>query len=126
MGISTGQHAGRDFTVIEADTAAAVGSGDLPVLATPRLLAWCEAVTCAAVDAVLDPGETTVGAEVSLQHRAASPVGAKVQVEATVSGVEGRRVTFDVRATHADGTVVAEGEVTRAVVDAERFLARLG
>lgn len=126
MGVSTGQHAQQDFTVTEADTAVAVGSGSLPVLGTPRLLAWCEAVTCAAVEPSLEAGQTSVGAQVTLEHRAASPVGALVHVSATVSGTDGRRVVFVVRATHADGSEVATGEITRAVVDAERFLARLG
>ena len=125
MGISTGQQAQQDFTVTDADTAAVVGSGSLPVLGTPRLLAWCEAVTCAVVEASLEPGQTSVGVQVTLEHRDASPVGAVVHVSATVSGVEGRRVVFAVRALHDDGSEVATGEIARAVVDADRFLARL-
>jgi len=126
MGIASGQRAQQDFTVAEGDTALAVGSGSLPVLGTPRLLAWCEAVTCAAVEASLEPGRTTVGVRVSLEHRAASPVGADVHVDATVSELDGRRVVFAVRATHGDGSVIGAGEIVRAVVDIERFLARLG
>jgi predicted thioesterase len=96
------------------------------VLGTPRLLAWCEAVTCAAIEPALEPGQTSVGAQVTLEHRAASPVGARVHVSASVAGTEGRRVVFVVRATHEDGSEIAAGEITRVVVDAERFLARLG
>ena len=58
------------FTVTDADTAAAVGSGSLPVLGTPRLLAWCEAATCAAIDPTLPEGSTSVGTRVELEHRA--------------------------------------------------------
>jgi predicted thioesterase len=126
MGVSTGQLAQQDFTVADEDTAVAVGSGSLPVLGTPRLLAWCEAVTCAAVEPSLEPEQTSVGVKVMLEHRAASPVGALVHVCATVSATDGRRVVFVVRATHDDGSEVATGEITRAVVDAERSLARLG
>ena len=110
------------------DTATALGSGDVPVLATPRLVAWLEAAAMAAVAASLDPGTTTVGTRVVLDHRRATPVGALVEAHAEVVAVDGRQVRFAVRATHAvaDGTeVVAEGEVTRAVVDRTRFTDRL-
>ena len=71
------------FTVTEDDTAAAVGSGSLPVLGTPRLLAWCEAATCAALDPSLAAGTTSVGTRVELEHRAASPVGQRLEVTAS-------------------------------------------
>jgi fluoroacetyl-CoA thioesterase len=113
------------FTVTDADTAIAVGSGSLPVLGTPRLLAWCEAATCEEIAAALAPGETSVGTRVQLEHLAASPVGAEVEVSATTAYVDGRLHRFTVAARHvADGKVVGSGEVTRVVVDAERFLAR--
>ncbi len=124
--IETGRAAELGFTVAATDTAAAVGSGSLPVLATPRLLAWCEAATCAAIEPDLPPGQTSVGTRVSLEHRAASPVGGELTVRATVTHVDGRLVRFGVRATAPDGKAVATGEVTRVVVDAERFLERIG
>lgn len=115
------------FTVTADDTAAALGSGSLPVLATPRLLAWCEAVTCAALDPVLAAGETSVGTRVALEHLAASPVGARVEVQASAAYVDGRLYRFTVSARHLDGPprIVGSGEVTRVVVDAARFLGRL-
>ena len=114
------------FTVTDDDTAAALGSGSLPVLATPRLLAWCEAATCAALEASLGPGETSVGTRIELEHRGASTVGRTVEVTASASYVDGRLRRFSVSARHIDdGKVVATGEVTRVVVDAERFLGRL-
>ena len=114
------------FTVTDTDTAAAVGSGSLPVLGTPRLLAWCEAATCAAIADSLDEGRTSVGTRVSLEHLVASPVGERVEVQASVAYVDGRLVRFTVAASHAsDGKVVGTGEVTRVVVDRERFLSRL-
>lgn len=124
--METGQSATCEFEVTDADTAAAVGSGDLAVLGTPRLLAWCEAATCAAIAPSLDAGSTSVGTRVSLEHLAASPVGERLQVEATVAYVDGRLVRFTVAASHlSDGKVVGTGEVTRVVVDRERFLARV-
>ena len=101
------------FTVTDADTADALGSGSLAVLGTPRLLAWCEAATCAAIEAELTEGQTSVGTRVQLEHLAASPVGAEVEVAATTAYVDGRLHRFTVSARHpADGKVVASGEVT--------------
>ena len=115
------------FTVTDADTAEAVGSGSLPVLGTPRLLAWCEAATCAAIDPTLEPGSTSVGTRVSLEHLAASPVGQQVEVTASAAYVDGRLHRFTVGARHlgGNGKVVGTGEITRVVVDAEKFLSRL-
>lgn len=121
-----GQSATLQFEVTEADTAAALGSGDLSVLGTPRLLAWCEAATCAAIAASLEPTSTSVGTRVSLEHLAASPVGEVVEVQASVAYVDGRLVRFSVAAGHvSDGKVVGSGEVTRVVVERDRFLSRL-
>ncbi len=114
----------RTFTVTDADTAEAVGSGSLPVLATPRLLAWCEAVTCTAIEPLLADGRTSVGTRVSLEHLAASRIGAEVSVEVTAVYTEPKLVRFTVSA-RMGSKLVGSGEVTRVVVDAERFLARL-
>lgn len=114
------------FEVTAADTAAALGSGSLPVLATPRLLAWCEAATCAALEDDLGEGETSVGTRVELEHTRATPVGRRVEVTATTVHRDGRLHRFGVLAREADTQkVVGSGEVTRVVVDAERFLGRL-
>lgn len=121
-------------TVTDDDTALAVGSGSLPVLGTPRLLAWLEAATCAALDPTLPEGSTSVGTRVTLEHLGASAVGQVVEVSASTAYVDGRLHRFTVAARHIDGVegederpgkVVASGEVTRVVVDAERFLGRL-
>lgn len=114
------------FTVTESDTAAAVGSGSLPVLGTPRLLAWCEATTCAAIDPTISDGSTSVGTRIALEHLAASPVGAEVEVTASSSYADGRLVRFTVAARDTgSGKVLGTGEITRVVVDAERFMSRV-
>lgn len=118
------------FTVTEEDTADAIGSGSLAVLGTPRLLAWCEAATCAAIEPLLSTGAASVGTRISLEHLVASPVGALLEVSATSVYVDGRLHRFSVAARHAGGSarntkVVATGEVTRVVVDAERFMSRV-
>ena len=113
------------YTVGVQDTAVALGSGSLPVLATPRLLAWAEAATCAALEPELPPGRTSVGSRVHLEHRAASAVGEEVTVRAELQHRDGRLVRFEVVAEDSRGTVVGHAEVTRVVVDVDRFLARL-
>lgn len=122
--IATGLSATLDRTVGEDDTAATLGSGSLPVLGTPRLLAWCEAATCAALAPALEDTQTSVGTRISLEHTAPSAVGATVQVSASSVHVDGKLVRFSV-AARQDGKLVGSGEVTRVVVDAERFLSRV-
>jgi fluoroacetyl-CoA thioesterase len=122
----TAHEATLHFTVTEDDTAQALGSGSLPVLATPRVLAWLEAATCAVLEPSLEAGSTSVGTRVEVAHQAASPVGAEVEVTAAATYTDGRLRRFTVAARHAaDQKVVATGEITRVVVDAERFLSRL-
>ena len=113
------------FTVADADTAASIGSGDLPVLGTPRLLAWAEAATCAAIVGELAAEQTSVGTRVALEHLAASGLGEPVRVTATVAHRDGRLLRFEVVALDSREQVVGHGEVTRVVVDRARFMARL-
>jgi predicted thioesterase len=113
------------FTVGVGDTARALGSGDLDVLGTPRMLAWCEAATCAAAEPLLSPGQTSVGTRVQLEHVAASAVGSLVQVTADLAHSDGRLLRFSVAASAEDGRLLATGEITRVVVDVDRFLARV-
>ena len=114
------------FVVGDEDTAAAVGSGSLPVLGTPRLLAWLEAATCACLDPVLPEGSTSVGTRVQVEHLGASAVGAQVQVSASSAYDDGRLHRFTVSARDVgSGKVLAAGEITRVVVDAARFMSRL-
>ncbi len=112
------------YQVTDADTAASVGSGDVPVLATPRLIAWMEAATLQASAPFTAPGQTTVGTAVRIEHRRATMVGGTVEVDAEPpEAPTGRRLTFRVRATDDSGQLVATGEIDRAIVDREQFLA---
>ena len=104
-----GLAAKTSLTVATTDTAAEVGSGSVSVLATPRLLALCEAAT--------------VGVQVRLDHVGPSPVGSEVSAEATLEKVAGRKLFFTVSA-HDDRGLVAAGKVTRVIVDEAEFMAR--
>jgi predicted thioesterase len=127
-GLEVGLRATITADVTEADTAQALGSGDVPVLGTPRLLALAEAACVAAVAPNLDDGQTTVGVAVSLEHKRASPVNESVEVEAELTRIDGRRLWFNFIAyapEEGDDVVIGAGTVERVLVDAERFLARV-
>lgn len=108
--------------VTAADTAAALGSGDVDVLGTPRLVAWLEAATVEAARPHLGAGQTSVGTAVRIRHRRPTPVGGTVTVVAELrEEPSGGRLGFTVSATDAEGTVVGDGEIDRVVVDREGF-----
>jgi fluoroacetyl-CoA thioesterase len=114
-----------EFEVTEVDTARALGSGDVDVLATPRLLAWCEAATVAALAEQVTPDRTSVGSRIRLEHLAATPVGGLVVVTAELEHQDGRLVRFALSAVDRAGRLIATGEVTRVIVDRQRFAARM-
>jgi len=109
--------------VTEADTATALGSGDVPVLGTPRLIAWMEAATVRAAASLLRTDQTTVGTAIRIKHRRATAVGGSVEIMAKPPLDAGSgRLTFEVEAVDQSGRVVAAGEIDRAIVDRERFV----
>jgi fluoroacetyl-CoA thioesterase len=120
MSPPAGRTASFSYVVTAADTAAALGSGDVAVLGTPRVLALMEQATVAAVAGDLEPAQTTVGVSVVLDHSRATVVGAVVEVTAVLDQVSGRRLAFDTRVSDAAGTA-ASGRITRALVDRSRF-----
>jgi fluoroacetyl-CoA thioesterase len=121
--IPVGLRAEATLLVTEADTARAMGSGDVDVLATPRLVALCEQASCEALGGRLTDTTTTVGMRVQIDHLQPTPVGAVVTAEAVLERIEGRRLSFTVSVSDAGG-LVAAGRLTRVVVDRERFLAK--
>jgi len=123
MSLGPGLSATVTLVVEETDTAMAMGSGDVPVLATPRLIALAEQASVEALAEELKEGTTSVGYEVQLAHLSPTPVGGKVIAEATLESMEGRRLTFRVSVSDARG-LVAAGRVTRVVVMRDRFIER--
>ena len=110
-----------ELTVGEDDTAVALRSGEVPVLATPRLVALVEEASVLAIEGRLADGETTVGHTIQLDHVAPTRVGGRVRAEATLQKIAGRRLTFNVSVSDQRG-LIAAGKLTRVVVDTERFL----
>jgi fluoroacetyl-CoA thioesterase len=119
--LESGLAATAELTVAEGDTALALGTGDVPVLATPRVVRLAEQATVLAVRDRVAEGMTTVGYRVQLDHLAPTAVGGRVQAEAMLEAVEGRRLTFRVSVTDSHG-LVAAGRITRVVVERARFL----
>lgn len=109
--------------VTDADSAAVLGTGDVSVLATSRLITWMEAATVQVAAQFVAPGQTTVGTAVRVEHRRATPVGDRVEVIAKLpSSAAGRRLTFSVQAFGHSGEPIAAGEIDRVIVDREAFL----
>ncbi len=113
--VQTGATGEVSVTVGESDTAAALGSGDVRVLGTPRVVALVEAAAVRAIGDGLESDMTSVGTHIDLEHLAPSPVGAVVVATAQVVAVEGRRISLSVRAT-MDAREVARGTHARVVV----------
>ena len=112
-----------ELLVTDADTALAARSGDVAVLATPRVIALVEEAAVAAVSGRLAEGETTVSMRVQLDHLTPAAVGDTVTAGAKLEKVEGRRLIFSVSVVDARG-LVAAGKITRVIVDRHRFLDR--
>lgn len=111
-------------TVDAANTALALGSGDVPVFGTPALVALLEQAAVAALAGGLEPGETTVGTWLEVAHLAATPVGTTVRAEAELVAAEGRKLTFAVVAFD-DRQKIGEGRHHRIRVVRDRFLSKL-
>ena len=112
-----------ELCVTTADTARALGSGELPVLATPAVAALIEKACWQAVAPELEPGKGTVGTRLALAHTAPTPVGMTVRCDCTLTAVDGRRLTFTARVCDAAGEV-AHAAHERVVIDNDRFTAK--
>lgn len=121
MEIGLGANAFLELEITDADTAVAHRSGDVAVVATPRVLALCEEACCLAVHPSLDASTTTVGMRAQLDHVAPVRVGSTIRAEVTLDKIEGRRLSFTVSVSDASG-LVAAGRMTRVVVDRDEFL----
>jgi len=117
----TGLAAAVTLDVTEADTAIAMRTGVVPVLATPRLVALCEEAAMAALDGSLEDGSSSVGVRVQIEHISPIPVGGRVVAEASLDKIEGRRLIFTVSARDDRG-LVAAGKVTRVLVNVDHFM----
>ncbi len=118
--VEPGTSASIPFVADDATTAIALGSGDVAVLGTPKVVALIEEAAVAALSGQLEESSTTVGTHISVDHLAPTAVGATVVATATVTAAEGRTISFTATVTESD-KVVARGTHTRAIVDRSRF-----
>ncbi|MEG0808211.1 MAG: thioesterase family protein [Alistipes sp.] len=122
--LEKGLSARSTTTVSAANTAVEMGSGDLPVFATPAMVALMENAAMTAVVSVLPTGQTTVGAEMNVTHIKPSALGTAITATAVLLEVDGRKLTFNVGARDPQG-MIGEGIHTRYIVDREKFLAKI-
>ena len=113
-----------ELRVDGSNTAIAMGSGDLPVLATPAMMALMENAAMLAVASHLPEGSTTVGGHIAASHIKPTAVGEAVTATATVIKVEGKKIEFEVQA-HCGDTLIGDGTHLRFIVDKEKFMSRL-
>ncbi len=121
MEITVGMKAEVCTLVEREDTAKEVGSGDLLVYATPCLAALMEGAACEAIAGALPESQTTVGTLLNIEHTAATPVGLEVRAEAEVTAVEGKVITFSLRAFDEAGEI-GSGTHKRVIVNSQKFL----
>jgi predicted thioesterase len=124
MAIEAGLVGEVEVVVQAADTADALGNAGVHVLATPRMVALLELAAIRAVEAHLPPGAGTVGTRIDVRHLAATPVGMRVTIRATLREVDGRRFVFDIEGRDEAERIV-EGTHERFQIDQARFLARV-
>lgn len=113
-----------ELVVTEEITSIAMNSGDVPVLATPAMIALMENAAMLAVKGKLAEGQTTVGTFLATSHLKPSKVGAKVKAVAKVVGVNDRLISFEIEA-YQDGNLIGTGTHQRHIIDKEKFLSRL-
>lgn len=121
MEITIGMKAEVSTLVEREDTAMEVGSGSLLVYATPCMVALMEGAACEAIQEALGEDKTTVGIELNIQHTSATPVGLEVRAEAEVTAVDGKIITFELRAFDEAGEI-GKGTHKRAIVPVQKFL----
>ncbi len=123
--IITGTFATTTTKVDLSNTAKAAKSGSLDVFATPFMVALMEEATCKAVSEFLENDETTVGININVAHNKASGLGEVITAKATISEVDGRKITFDVTATDESDSVIGCGKIERFVVNSEKFMKKV-
>jgi predicted thioesterase len=123
MSLETGIKGKQEVTVSEFNSAKTMGSGTLDVFATPAMIALMEKTAWESVQAKLDEGSGTVGTSLNVKHVAATPLGMKVTCESELIKVDGRALTFSVKAYDEKG-LIGEGEHERFIVFNDKFQAK--
>lgn len=123
MSIEVGLKGRAETTVTPENTAQAVGSGLVPVFGTPFMIALMENAAVNALQSCLGAGEGSVGTQLQIAHTAATPIGMKVWANSVVTGVEGKKITFEVTAFDEAGEI-GHGTHERFLIQTDRFLTK--
>lgn len=123
-GLQLGMRGSAQVVVDQARTALALGSGSVPVFGTPAMIALMEQAAAQCVEAGLQAGQITLGTAISVEHVAATAVGANVAASAELTGIDGRLLRFTITA-HEGDKLIGRGTHVRAVVDRDRFMAKV-
>ena len=118
-----GKNATVSTIVSEKNTAKTVGSGSLDVFSTPMMIALMEQAACECLSDGLEQGQTSVGTNINIEHKAASPINSKITATATIQNIDGRKISFYVSANCAE-IEIGNGTHTRAIVNAQKFMSR--
>lgn len=124
MSIEIGLKGRAETVVVENNTAAAVGSGLVPVFATPYMVALMENAASSSLVPYLEEGQGSVGVHLDVSHESATPIGMKVWAESEVTAVDGKQITFAVSAYDEAG-LIGRGTHKRAIITVDRFLSKV-
>ena len=120
-----GQTHSKTITVQEKDTARVLGSGGLDVFGTPAMIALMENVCLEMVRPALPAGSDTVGIEINAKHIKASPIGASITCSASITAIDGRKITFSIEAKDAANNTIGTATHERFVIDCEKFMSKI-
>lgn len=115
----------QKIVVQEKDSAKSLGSGGLDVFGTPAMIALMENTALMMVKSSLPEGSDTVGIEINAKHLKASPIGANITCKATISAIDGRKISYELLATDEKGDVIGTATHDRFIVDIQKFMSKI-
>lgn len=123
--MEVGQSFTKTITVQDKDSARSLGSGGLDVFGTPAMIALMENTALVMVRPSLPEGSDTVGIEINAKHMKASPIGAEISCTATITAIDGRKISYSIEAKDDSGDIIGTATHDRFVVDMEKFMSKL-
>ncbi len=123
--MNIGQTYTKTITTQDKDSARALGSGGLDVFGTPAMIALMENVALEMVRPSLPEGSDTVGIEINAKHLKASPIGATITCKATITAIDGRKISYKIEAHDGNGQLIGTATHDRFVIDMEKFMSKL-
>lgn len=112
---------GHQETIVTAENVASkVGSGLVPVFATPMMIALIEKAAALSIEPFLDKGQSSVGTHIDVSHCSATPIGMKVWADTEVTAIDRKKITFSVKAYDEKG-LIGEGTHDRFIIEVEKF-----